>query len=272
MNHLPGPAGEPDEPGGACEIPPDVYEIAFGWDPALERDRFLALAAHDPVTAALELGCGAGRLLPAMAERVDRVVGIELSPAMAARAGTRLAEAGLANRCRVDAGDMSCIAFDGEFDLVYSSANTVRHVVDNAGIARLWNGIARALRPGGAAVFDLELGIEYEAARVGSPAIWTLAAGDQEVRAAWEVVSAPSRTHPYSGIRWTFEHTPPDGPRRIYTQSFTLRAFDAADLAALAAGAALELDGFYEPRDPYLLPVDAAHAAGRCLAVFRKAR
>lgn len=271
MNHLPGPAGAPCESGGACEIPPDVYEIAFGWDPTLERDRFLALAGHAPISAALELGCGAGRLLPAMAERVDRVVGIELSPAMAARARTRLADSGLASRCRVDVGDMSRIAFDGEFDLVYSSANTIRHVLDDAAVARLWNGIARALRPGGAAVFDLELGIEYEAARVGSPAVWTLAIGDQEVRAAWEVVSAPSRTHPYSGIRWTFEHIAPGVSRRNYTQSFMLRAFDAADLVGFAACAALEPDGFYEPRDPYLLPVDAAHAAGRCLAVFRKA-
>ncbi|GMU84399.1 MAG: hypothetical protein AMXMBFR47_42690 [Planctomycetota bacterium] len=270
MNHLPSPAGAPGESGGACEIPPEVYEIAFGWDPTLERDRFLALAGHRPVRAALELGCGAGRLLAAVAERVDRVVGVELSPAMAGRAEARLADAGLASRCRVDVGDMSCVGFDGEFDLVYSSANTIRHVVDDSAIARLWSGIGRALRPGGAAVFDLELGIEYEAARVGAPAIWTLAAGEEEVRAAWEVVTPPCRTRRCSGIRWTFEHPCPGRPQRRYSQSFTLRAFDAADLVAFAAGAAVEIDSFYEPRDPYLLAIDAAHASGRCLAVFRK--
>lgn len=260
-----------DNPQGGCEIPPRVYEIAFGWDPIPECNRFLLLA-DVPGRATLELGCGAGRLLIAMAERAQRVVGVELSPEMAELARARVAEHGVDDRCQVLEGDMGCIEFNAEFDLVYCSANTIRHVVDDAAVARLWRGVARALRPGGAAVVDLELGIEYERGRAGAPSRWSLSAGDEEVRASWEVISPPTRETPRSGIRWMFEHRSPVGTRQVYSQELVLRAFDADEFRVVVERAGLCHEGFYEPRDPYLLPLDAKHAAGRCLAVMRKPR
>lgn len=263
------PAPDDSAGCGACEIPPHVYEIAFGWDPAIDRERLLFLAGG-PVRAALELGCGAGRLLIAMAGRIERVAGIELSAAMAGLARLRSIERGVADRCTVAVGDMSRIEFDGAFDLVYCSANTIRHVIDDAAITRMWRGIADALRPGGAAVVDLELGIEYERGRTGAPATWALSCGEEEVRATWAVIGPPTHAHPCSTIRWTFEHRRGDGTRRTYAQGFRLRTFDAAGLRGVIEQAGLNFDGFHEPRDPYLLPVDSKHAAGRCLAVCRR--
>lgn len=90
----------------------------------------------------LDLGCGDGRLTQEIAHRVPQgsVVGIDSSPAMIAAAG-RLAGKNLEFRQM----DIEELAFEGEFDLVFS--NAALHWVKDHG--RLVDNIFASLRKGG---------------------------------------------------------------------------------------------------------------------------
>jgi len=85
----------------------------------------------------LDLGCGDGTLTRQIAERGAVVVGVDASTDFVAAA----------RKAGIDArfGDAQSLAFDGEFDAVFS--NAVLHWVRDADAAL--DGIFRALRPGG---------------------------------------------------------------------------------------------------------------------------
>lgn len=79
-----------------------------------------SLAADDllsPASTVLDFGCGAGRLMAALAPRVGRVVGVELSARMAEAAGRAIAEDGNAMVVRGDGRDLSFLVTGG-FDLI----------------------------------------------------------------------------------------------------------------------------------------------------------
>lgn len=120
------------------ELAPDYRAFAAHLGPARFRaiDRpLLALARGD----VLEVGCGDGRLL----EQVDRsrvasLIGVDLSPVMAAEAGRRGLEVATAAAERLPLPDRSV-------DVVLSGFYSLRYADLDAALAE----IARVLRPGG---------------------------------------------------------------------------------------------------------------------------
>ncbi len=100
----------------------------------------------------LDLGCGDGKVTAAIARRVPRgsVVGIDSSPEMIAFARTSFPGDQYGN-LRFAVMDMRELAFDGEFDVVYSSA--ALHWVREQ--ERVLAGIRRALRPSGRALLQM---------------------------------------------------------------------------------------------------------------------
>ena len=85
----------------------------------------------------LDLGCGDGVLTEALVAAGAEVVGVDASPDMVAAAKAR----GLDARVL----DGQALAFDGEFDAVFSNA-ALHWMLDPPAVAR---GVFRALRPGG---------------------------------------------------------------------------------------------------------------------------
>ena len=85
----------------------------------------------------LDLGCGDGVLTAQIAESGATVVGVDASPAMVASAR----ELGLDARV----GDATALAFEAEFDAVFS--NAVLHWIHDADAVLA--GVSRALKPGG---------------------------------------------------------------------------------------------------------------------------
>lgn len=250
-----------------CAIPPETHEIGFGWDPTAEVERLLFLAREAGATpaTALELGCGGGRLLKPLRERGLLVMGLELSAAMAAAARAH-------SGADVHIGDMSCFQFDQPFDLIYSSANSLRHVTEPESIARMWRSVASGLAPDGVFIADLELGVAYEAGRLGKPACWTIFREARSVRVMWEVVAAPRPERPRSTIEWRFEQREGDDVS-TWSERFELRAYEATEFVSLAEQSALlELAGLYEPRDPHLLERPPEKMTGRALVVLRRRR
>ena len=122
-------------------------QSAQTWDPDVyaKNARFVAdlgqpvvdLLAPRPGERILDLGCGDGALTKRLAELGCDVVGVDSSAAQVAAARAR----GLDAR-RVDG---YALAFDGEFDAVFS--NAALHWMKDA--ERVLAGVHRALRPGG---------------------------------------------------------------------------------------------------------------------------
>jgi SAM-dependent methyltransferase len=85
----------------------------------------------------LDLGCGDGALTAVLVQAGADVLGLDASAELLEAAGAR----GLS----VLKGDAECLAFDGEFDAVFSNA-VLHWVKDHASMLR---GVHRALKPGG---------------------------------------------------------------------------------------------------------------------------
>lgn len=107
----------------------------------------MALAVLDRLAPAgdetvLDAGCGTGRITAELAARVPRgrVVGVDASPEMVARAREHLGD-----RAEVLQADLLDLTFQGEFDAVFSTA-TFHWVLDHD---RLFRRLHAALRPGG---------------------------------------------------------------------------------------------------------------------------
>lgn len=244
-------------------LPTEVYELATSWNPQPEIDRLLFLAREAGVTplTALELGCGAGRLMRAFTARGIGATGIDLSEPMIASARAAGLDAHVA--------DMSNFDLLRSFDLIYASANTLRHIVDADGWERMWSCIARNLPAGGIFIADLELGMQHFAQQVGKPQIWTMSDGDTWVRSTWTIVEPPNSSTGRCRVDWTFEHRGIDGAS-TYRLSFPLRCDDACAFVGAAMHAGLSVAGMFENRDPFLIPRSVDRADGRMLVMLRK--
>jgi len=102
-----------------------------------------------PERAVLEIGCGIGRLLAALAPAVDLAVGVDISRAMTV--GARRRCAGLPNAHVLQSSGRDLSAFrDASFDLVLA-ADSFPYLVQSAGYLaeRHVRDAARALKPSG---------------------------------------------------------------------------------------------------------------------------
>ena len=120
-----------------------------GRHPAFARmlQDYLEVMDIDAARAVLDLGCGTGVAARAIARRPSfsgQVIGIDLSPTLAATAARLAAAEGLAIDFR--AGDTRSLAFaDGTFDAVVAHT-LLSHVADPLAVIRE---AARLVRPGG---------------------------------------------------------------------------------------------------------------------------
>jgi ubiquinone/menaquinone biosynthesis C-methylase UbiE len=108
---------------------------------------FLAEAAQSGGSkTALDLGCGTGVVSVALAERGFTVIGVDHSPEMLEIARHKAREAGLADSCSFEEGDVRRLRFaDGEFGIV-TCQGLLHHLEDmQTCLAEL----ERVLEPGG---------------------------------------------------------------------------------------------------------------------------
>lgn len=248
-------------------VPPDVYDLAVGWDPQPEIDRLLLLARQFGVEprSVLELGCGTGRLLKSLRASVLDVWGIELSPTLARFARDRGAG-------EIVVGDMTDFALDRAFDLIFTSANTIRHALSDTAIARMWRCIHEHLVSNGVSIADLELGFDAEAEKVGRPVGWEIVRGNECVKATWLVTEPPPPKTRCCKVEYTFESRGDESSNR-WQERFELRTYDAPEfLKAASTHGRLKPIGIYERRDPHLIETPAERAVGRHLVVLRHTR
>lgn len=109
--------------------------------------------ALDPSAEALEIGCGMGRLLRPLSERVARVTGVDISGEMIRRGQEALRDRDNVRWLRTD-GDLPDTP-DACLDLVYSHI-VFQHIPAKAAVARYFAEAARVLAGGGVFRFQVD--------------------------------------------------------------------------------------------------------------------
>jgi ubiquinone/menaquinone biosynthesis C-methylase UbiE len=106
------------------------------------------ITAEDRV---LDLGCGLGNILIALAERIDFIhpaAGVDISPDLVRIGEREIAQAGLRDRIGLQVAPATRLPFeDGAFDVVLTS-HVLKHLDDEALLTSLRE-VLRVLRPGG---------------------------------------------------------------------------------------------------------------------------
>lgn len=132
------------------EMSPDFGEEIFQQYAQYLKVRTLRrrLRAED---RALDVGCGNGLYMRVSADRCREIVGVDITPSWIAAARVAFARLGISN-CRLSEASAMALPFPDEtFDLTYSFS-TLLLVPDIRGAV---SEMARVLRPGGIAVFDV---------------------------------------------------------------------------------------------------------------------
>jgi len=113
--------------------------------------RILAAANIGPQDRVLDLGCGIGNILIALAERIafgHPPIGVDVSPALIDIGRGEIRKAGLEKKIELRVAPATRLPFDdASFDVVLTS-HVIKHLDDEALAASLHE-VARLLRPGG---------------------------------------------------------------------------------------------------------------------------
>jgi ubiquinone/menaquinone biosynthesis C-methylase UbiE len=156
-------------------------ERGGGYHALIDDLEVAAVAALARGGRVLEVGCGTGLILERLARHAQEVVGVDLSPGMAAKARAR--------GWPVVVGSATALPFaDASFDLV-CSFKVLAHVPD---IERALAELARVTRPGGhlALEFYNPWSLRYVAKRIAGPGRISESRTEADVYTRWD---PPSR-------------------------------------------------------------------------------
>lgn len=101
----------------------------------------------------LDLACGEGTFLAGMAAGGWQVTGVDLSPAMLSFASQKFSTAAR-QPCLIH-GDMRELHFENDFDLVTCWYDSLNYLLTTSELNAVFNGVFRALKSGGAFLFDM---------------------------------------------------------------------------------------------------------------------
>lgn len=221
---------------------PELYDLehaSFADDIALYLQ--LAEVVGDPI---LELGCGSGRVLLALARAGYRLAGIDRSGPMLDRARDAVAEEGLAEQVTLVQADMTAAgtAGDRQYGLVLLALNGVMHLETSERQREVLTTARRALDPRGMLAIDtVNPDPGFLAAldgRVEHEGTWLLPDGTRVDRFG-------SRRHQPAtqriDTRLWYDLAGEDGQLRRVSSEFSMRHVTRAELELM-----LELCGFAE--------------------------
>jgi SAM-dependent methyltransferase len=129
------------------------YDLDFGESGAdLLMLKQFAARCGSPI---LELGCGTGRVLLPLAREGFQLTGVDISPAMLARAQQKVDAEDLADRVTLIRQDIRELALGAQFNLAFSPINSFMHMLTTEDQLEALDAIYGHLNPGGLLVLDL---------------------------------------------------------------------------------------------------------------------
>jgi len=255
----------------AAEALARLYDLDLADDPG-DLDLYLALAARTggPV---LELMSGTGRLTVALAAAGHEVTGVDLDPAMLARARAAAAAAApeVTARIHLVEGDARSIRLPeaGRFQLAVVPLNSIFLAASRLEQAAVVSTLAAHLAPGGLAVIDVWLPGVEDLGRFDGRLVLEWVREDPETG---HVVSKTGSAlyEPTTGVvRLTtvFEAGPPGEAPARWVRVDRLRQIGPEELVALATTTGLEIETL--AGDYALEPIAAG--AERMILIARRA-
>ncbi len=134
-------------------------------DLALAAFERMVAPALPPAARLLDVGCGCGHLAQRLVARGYRVIGVDASPAMAARARA------VAPAAAFLAGDARALPLRAGFDAVLFTFDGINHLLTAADVAAAFAAVRAVLRPDGRFFFDALLEDAYRGEWHGSMGI-----------------------------------------------------------------------------------------------------
>ena len=127
----------------------DIQSIPID-DVAFYRTRLPSPQAH-----VMELGCGTGRVLIALAQECTFIHGIDSSPAMLALCREKVNEANFPlGRVQLTEGDIANLYLEQRFDLIIAPFRVLQNLETDAQVTGLMNTIREHLASGGQAILN----------------------------------------------------------------------------------------------------------------------
>ena len=203
----------------AAEV--DFFEVAF--------DRF----ASGKVCRLMEPGCGSGRLVAAMAAKGYDVTGLDLSQPMLDYLRRRLKRSG--HHAELVCGDMTQMSFPKNFDTVFCTFNTFRHLMSEQDALSHLRSVADNLRSGGLYILgfhlipmdaDEECTERWKASHGGTTVNVTLKVIDFDRKGRRETLRVSVKAKKRSG---KVERIRSEFPLRIYTPAQAKRTLKKVD-------------------------------------------
>ncbi|MGZ8501760.1 MAG: methyltransferase domain-containing protein [Candidatus Limnocylindrales bacterium] len=222
-----------------------LYDVDLLDDPC-DLELYLALAARAGGQI-LELGVGSGRLAVPLAAAGWSVTGVDLDPAMLARARARAVAAGpdVAARLELVAGDARTLRLADRFRLVFVALNSLLLFGDRAGQAAAIQSLADHLEPGGIGVVDVWLPDADDLARYDGRILLEYARSDPETGRTVVKTGAALHDAASQSIQLTtiYDEGGQGEPPARWLRSDRIRLVGADELraAAEAAGLAVEV-------------------------------
>jgi SAM-dependent methyltransferase len=236
------PAPTPAESAALARL----YDLDLVEDPG-DLDLYLALAGRTggPI---LELAVGTGRLAVPLARAGHAVTGVDLDPAMLARARTRAAAASpeAQARLRLEAGDARSIrlADAGRYRLAILALNSLFVIGSRADQAAAVATLAAHLAPGGLAVIDIWLPDAEDLGRYDGRVILEYPRRDPET--GWHVVKLGSAVHDTATgivhLTTIYEEGEPGRPAIRWIRRDDLHLVNASELRGLAESVGLVVE------------------------------
>lgn len=226
-----------------------LYDLDLADEPGdVELYTALAKRTGGPV---LELAVGTGRVALPLARDGHRVVGVDLDPAMLARAGEAVRAAGhTTGQLRLVEGDLTAAASigavvdGGPYRLAILALNSILLLASAEAQRAALASMAALLAPGGLAVVDAWLpGPADAAAFDGRLSLEWLrvdsATGDQVTKTA---AASLDPVHRLVRLTTIFEEGAPGAPPRRWIREDVLRLVTTDELVAYAGAAGLEVE------------------------------
>ena len=223
-----------------------LYDLDLLEDPG-DLDLYLALAARSggPI---LELAVGTGRLAVPLATTGHTITGVDVDPAMLARASRASASAGrqVAKRLELVEADMVGLRLPsaGTFGLAFIGLNSLLLLGAREAQREALRTMAAHLQPGGLAAVDVWQPDADDLARFDGRLILEYARRDPEGGGLVTKVGSAQHDSATQIVALTtiYEESEPGGPALRWVRNDRLRLVSADELAGMAEDAGLEVE------------------------------